>query len=78
MSASLENRLYPLLREIVGEFNTPFHLYDEDGIRMQEMGFGFDCSSAAELILSRRLGARGGDILCIHDTEAHGQAMGFT
>lgn len=96
MSAAFQNRLYPVLNEIVQEFGTPFHIYDETGIRqtaekltsafapfegfrefyavkalpnprilqiMGEMGFGFDCSSIAELMLSRRIGARGGDIM---------------
>jgi len=30
---------------------------------MKDMGFGFDCSSVAELMLSRRIGARGEDIM---------------
>ncbi len=30
---------------------------------MKEQGFGFDCSSAAELVLSRQIGARGEDIM---------------
>jgi diaminopimelate decarboxylase len=30
---------------------------------MQQMGFGFDCSSIPELIMSRQLGARGEDIM---------------
>lgn len=96
MSLSFENRLFPLLAEIVHEFGTPFHIYDETGICqtahdlnkafaqfegfreyfavkalpnprilniMREMGFGFDCSSIAELMLSRREGARGADIM---------------
>lgn len=96
MSAAFQNRLYPVLSEIVQKFGTPFHIYDETGIRqtaeeltnafalfegfrefyavkalpnprilqiMGEMGFGFDCSSIAELMLSRRFGARGGDIM---------------
>ena len=96
MSLSFENRLYPILKEIVGEFDTPFHIYDEAGIRqtardlksafapfegfreyfavkalpnpailniMREMDFGFDCSSLAELHLSRRIGARGEEIM---------------
>jgi diaminopimelate decarboxylase len=33
MSAAFENRLYPALREIVDHFGTPFHIYDEAGIR---------------------------------------------
>ena len=30
---------------------------------MRDLGFGFDCSSIAELILSRQVGARGDDII---------------
>ena len=30
---------------------------------MQDLGFGFDCSSVAELLLSRQVGARGEDIV---------------
>jgi diaminopimelate decarboxylase len=96
MSPAFENRLYPLLPGIVEHFKTPFHIYDEIGIRetgrqflaafsqihgfrefyavkalpnprilqiMAEMGFGFDCSSMAELLLSRQIGARGEDIM---------------
>ena len=96
MSPSFENRLHNLLKEIVKEFGTPFHIYDETGIRqtardlsrafalfegfreyfavkalpnpsilniMRQMGFGFDCSSIAELLLSRREGARDRDIM---------------
>jgi len=96
MSTEFENRLYPRLEKIVAHFGTPFHIYDEAGIRqtghdlkqafnggpgfreffavkalpnprilkiMQSMGFGFDCSSIAELILSRRIGAEPDDIM---------------
>jgi hypothetical protein len=96
MSTSFENRLLPILDEIVAHFGTPFHIYDEAGIRetgqnfinafsrlngfreyyavkalpnprilqiMQDFGFGFDCSSIAELMLSRQIGARGEDIV---------------
>jgi len=96
MSADFEKRLSPRLREIVEHYGTPFHIYDETGIRetgenlktafqqapgfreyfavkalpnprilqiMQSMGFGFDCSSIAELRLSRRIGARGEAIM---------------
>ena len=96
MSSSFENRLYPILEEIVDHFGTPFHIYDESGIRktgqsllnafsrlkgfkeyyavkalpnpailkiMQDLGFGLDCSSVAELVLSRQIGARGDDIM---------------
>ena len=96
MSQAFENRLLPVLDEIVNYYGTPFHIYDETGIRqtgkefiaafsrlngfreyfavkalpnprilqiMQELGFGFDCSSIAELILSRQIGAQGQDIM---------------
>lgn len=33
MSQDFENRLHPVLREIAGHFGTPFHIYDETGIR---------------------------------------------
>lgn len=89
-------RLYPLLPALAAHFGTPFHIYDEAGIRatgatltrafagvpgfreyfavkalpnphilsiMHEMGFGFDCSSIPELILSRGVGARGAAIM---------------
>jgi diaminopimelate decarboxylase len=91
MSAQFEQRLYPLLPQIAAHYGTPFHLYDEAGIRdtgrrliegfkkldgfqeffavkalpnpeilkiMNDMGFGFDCSSVTELTLCRRIGAR--------------------
>jgi diaminopimelate decarboxylase len=96
MSPDFKQRLYPLLNDIARHFGTPFHIYDESGIRrtgldlkaafskidvfkeyfavkalpnprimgiMKEMGFGFDCSSVPELALSRRLGARGEEIM---------------
>jgi len=96
MSAAFQQRLFPVLPEIAGFFGTPFHVYDESGIRetgrqlqaafagaagfreyfavkalpnprilaiMHEMGFGFDCSSVAELLLARRAGASGEDIM---------------
>jgi diaminopimelate decarboxylase len=91
MSAEFEQRLYPALPQIATHYGTPFHIYDEAGIRttgrqlidgfgaldgfqeffavkalpnpeilklMSGMGFGFDCSSVAELALCRRIGAR--------------------
>jgi diaminopimelate decarboxylase len=96
MSTEFEQRLYPMLPEIAAQFGTPFHIYDEAGIRdtgaalieafaplpcfreffavkalpnpkilaiMRDMGFGFDCSSVAELVLARRVGGRGDDIM---------------
>ena len=32
MSKQFEARLYPILRDVVREFGTPFHIYDEKGI----------------------------------------------
>ncbi|MGW8194784.1 MAG: diaminopimelate decarboxylase [Desulforhopalus sp.] len=96
MSSAFKNRLYPVLNKVIDHFQTPFHIYDEEGIRetgntlkeafagiarfreyyavkalpnprilsiMQDMGFGFDCSSIAELKLCRKIGARGEDIM---------------
>ncbi len=96
MSKAFENRLHPVLAETADHFGTPFHIYDETGIRetgaalkaafagvndfreffavkalpnpavlaiMRDMGFGFDCSSIAELELARRVGARGGEVM---------------
>ena len=96
MSQSFEDRLLPVLDEIIDHFGTPFHIYDETGICetgqnfinafsrlngfreyfavkalpnprilriMQDLGFGFDCSSIPELLLSRQIGARGEDIV---------------
>ncbi|MBU4318707.1 MAG: diaminopimelate decarboxylase [Proteobacteria bacterium] len=96
MSPSFQERLFAVLPEICEHFQTPFHIYDETGIRetgetvkrifgeingfrefyavkalpnprilqiMKDMGFGFDCSSMAELTLSREAGATGQDIM---------------
>ena len=96
MSRSFEDRLYPILDRIIAHYRTPFHIYDEVGIRetgrqlakafagiegfreyyavkalptprilaiMREIGFGFDCSSIPELILSREVGGHGEDIM---------------
>lgn len=96
MSEAFRNRLFPIINAIAEHFGTPFHIYDEAGIRetgqmmteafseingfreyfavkalpnpavlnmMKDMGFGFDCSSVTELILSRNTGARGEDIM---------------
>ena len=96
ISKSFENRLTPILKGIVEHFGTPFHIYDEIGIRetgqdlinafselkgfreyfaikalpnpsiltiMKDLGFGFDCSSIAELVMARQVGARGHDIM---------------
>jgi diaminopimelate decarboxylase len=96
ISTDFRHRLFPALADIAAHFGTPFHIYDEIGIRatgaalkqafssiegfreyfavkalpnprmlsiMRDMGFGFDCSSVAELVLSRGIGARGEDIM---------------
>jgi len=96
ISQSFKEKLYPVLPNIINHFGTPFHIYDEAGIRetgrklqetfsqlpvfreyyavkalpnprileiMQSMGFGFDCSSITELLLSRSIGANGKDIM---------------
>ena len=96
MQADYRHRLFPILPEIAEQFGTPFHIYDEAGIRrtgetlkrtfstldgfreyfavkalpnprilelMRDMGFGFDCSSIAELVLARKVGARGDEIM---------------
>ncbi|QTA84987.1 diaminopimelate decarboxylase [Desulfonema magnum] len=96
MSETFKDRLFPVLKDITKHFGTPFHIYDEIGIRetgqllidgfsemkgfreyfavkalpnprileiMRDMGFGFDCSSIAELLLSRQTGARGEDLM---------------
>ncbi len=96
MSKDFENRLLPRLNDIAEHFGTPFHIYDEAGIKdtgnrlkqafseikgfreyyavkalpnpgilniMQSLGFGYDCSSIAELQLSREAGGHGEDIM---------------
>lgn len=96
MSPAFKDRLFPHLPAIVSHYGTPFHIYDEAGIRetgrrlkaafadipafreyyavkalpnpsilaiMQDMGFGFDCSSITELMLARQLGAAPEDIM---------------
>ncbi|MDY6830272.1 MAG: diaminopimelate decarboxylase [Thermodesulfobacteriota bacterium] len=96
MSESFENRLFPVLDKVAAHYGTPFHIYDEAGIRdtgkalldafssvpgfreyyavkalpnprildiMRSMGFGFDCSSIPELVLARRAGAIGEEIM---------------
>ncbi len=96
MTESFKERLFPIAEQLVEHFGTPFHIYDEVGIRktgedlkkafsgiegfreyyavkalpnpkilelMRDMDFGFDCSSIAELILSRQVGGRGDDIM---------------
>ena len=84
------------VQEITGKYPTPFHLYDEKGIRenaqalkeafawnkgfkeffavkatpnpflikiLQEYGCGCDCSSMTELMLSKAIGCKKGDIM---------------
>ena len=96
MSQDFKERLFPIVDELAEHYGTPFHIYDEVGIRetgenlkkafsgidgfreyyavkalpnpkiltlMQDMGFGYDCSSIAELVLSRDAGGRGEDIM---------------
>ncbi|MGI9536048.1 MAG: diaminopimelate decarboxylase [Desulfocapsaceae bacterium] len=96
LSDSYKNRLYPLLPKLKEHFSTPFHIYDEVGIKntcnelnkafskvksfreyyavkalpnpailkiMADLGFGFDCSSITELILSRQIGAGPEDLM---------------
>jgi len=96
ISADFSARLESSLKQIVEHYGTPFHIYDEKGMRetgnalinafsgipgfkeyyavkalpnpeilkiMHSMGFGCDCSSVAELILSRDAGAVGEEIM---------------
>jgi diaminopimelate decarboxylase len=96
MSQAFKDRLFKNLPKIAEHYGTPFHIYDEAGIRetgrkvkeafsevpefreyfavkalpnprilalMKDMGFGFDCSSIPELVLSRRAGCSGEDIM---------------
>lgn len=104
MSEAFENRLLPVLDDIIAHYGTPFHIYDETGIRdtgrqvmdaysgikefreyyavkalpnprileiMADMGFGFDCSSIPELIISRQVGGRGKDIMLTSNNTSH-------
>jgi diaminopimelate decarboxylase len=104
MSDSFKQRLFPMLEDLASYFGTPFHVYDERGIRetgaglthafremrgfreyfavkalpnphildiMRDMGFGFDCSSIPELVLSRRVGARGIEIMFTSNNTTH-------
>ena len=96
MSQNFKDRLFAIAPQLAEHFGTPFHVYDEIGIRetgeslkkhfsgiegfreyyavkalpnprilelMKSLGFGFDCSSLAELVLSRQAGGRGEDIM---------------
>lgn len=104
MSSEFKHRLEPQLPAIAEHFGTPFHIYDETGIResgrqlieafatvegfreyfavkaipnpcileiIRSMGFGFDCSSIAELVLSRQVGAVGNDIMFTSNNTSH-------
>jgi len=106
MSKAFEARLYPRMEEIAAHFGTPFHIYDETGIRetgnrlkkafaeidgfreyfavkalpnpailsiMADMGFGFDCSSVAELVLARQVGGRGEDLMFTSNNTARSE-----
>ncbi len=99
MSPAFQDRLTPILDEVAAHFGTPFHLYDEVGIRetgaaltdafagidgfreyfavkalpnpailsiMRDLGFGFDCSSVPELILSRGVARMAVTTSCSH------------
>lgn len=96
MSRAFRERLLPNLERIADHFGTPFHIYDEAGIRetgeglkrafagvrgfnefyavkalpnprilsiLHGLGFGFDCSSIPELVLSRRVGAQPSELM---------------
>jgi diaminopimelate decarboxylase len=104
MPESFKKHLFPLLPRLAAHYTTPFHIYDEAGIRatgerlraafsgvkrfreyyavkalpnprilrlMGEMGFGFDCSSIAELRLSRDAGGRGEDLMFTSNNTSH-------
>lgn len=106
MSQAYKDRLFPVLKTIAAHYGTPFHIYDETGIRetgsrlkaafagidrfreyyavkalpnprilsiMQDMGFGFDCSSIAELRLSRAAGGRGEDLMYTSNNTSHNE-----
>ncbi|MCK5541225.1 MAG: diaminopimelate decarboxylase [Desulfobacterales bacterium] len=96
MSKDFRKRLSHVVSKAVEHFGTPFHIYDEKGIRktgkalkhafskidgfkeffavkalpnprimsiMKEMGFGFDCSSSPEVLLSRSIKSFGENIM---------------
>ncbi|MFH1976491.1 MAG: diaminopimelate decarboxylase [Pseudomonadota bacterium] len=96
MNAQFKDRLFPILEGVSNHFGTPFHIYDEAGIRataeslnkafsgikgfreyfavkalpnpsilkiIKSMGLGFDCSSIPEILLSRKVGGYGKDIM---------------
>ncbi len=96
MSKDFKERLSSIVEKTSEHFGTPFHIYDEKGIRetgqavknafsnitgfkeffavkalpnpaimsiMKDMGFGFDCSSAAEVLLARSIKSYGENIM---------------
>ena len=92
----LRIRLYPVLKEMVARFKTPFIIHDELGARrtvremqsefddcgfkqffavkanplpailriMKSLDCGLDCSQGTELIMGRRVGFSGEDLIC--------------
>ena len=48
MSADFQNRLNPLLEAVIDHFGTPFHVYDETGIRNTGEGLIVGHSSLAD------------------------------
>src|SRR5574338_438143 len=106
MSDAFKQRLFAILPDVAEQFGTPFHIYDEVGIRqtghalnqafsfadgfreyfavkalpnphilriMRDLGFGFDCISVPELLLSRQVGARGEDIMFTSNNTTAGE-----
>ncbi len=104
MPDNFRDRLNAILPQVVEEFGTPFHIYDETGIRetgarlkkalagieefreyfavkalpnprileiMATMEFGFDCSSIAELLLARRVGSTGENLMFTANNTDH-------
>ncbi len=96
MSSDFRQRLSTIVTKAADHFGTPFHIYDERGIRqtcntvklafsnikgfkeyfavkalpnpkimaiMKDMGFGFDCSSAPEILLARSIKCFGEEIM---------------
>ncbi len=103
MTTDFKERLFPLLPQLAERFGTPFHIYDETGIRetgerlkdtfawatkygfqeffavkalpnpailniMDDMNFGFDCSSIPELRLARQINHRHGIMFTSNNT----------
>ncbi len=104
ISQEFSDRLSPVLEKVADHFGTPFHIYDEAGIRetgrsvleafsgingfreyyavkalpnprileiMKSMGFGFDCSSIPELVLSRKVGSIGEELMFTSNNTTH-------